>query len=80
LYFVINGISRNIYKKEIMNEQQTADAIFNKFDEITCNHLDAKECSIVYVNGMIDELVTLKQPAYARSCFWRDVKKLIEKK
>jgi hypothetical protein len=63
-----------------MNEQQTADAIHEKFYDVTCNSLDAKECCIVYLNGMIAELKTLEQPAYARACFYQDVKILIEKK
>ena len=63
-----------------MNEQQTADAIFDKFYDITCNTLDAKECCIVHLNVIIDELKTLEQPAYARACFYQYVKILIEKK
>jgi hypothetical protein len=63
-----------------MNEQQTADAIFKKFDEITCSVLDAKECSLYFTDCMIAELKTLEQPAYARVCFYQDVKILIEKK
>lgn len=63
-----------------MDAEKRSNDIFAKFYAITCNVLDAKECSLVYVNGIIDELKALEQPAYKRACFWEDVRRIIEKK
>ena len=51
---------------------EKADEIFSKFFSITCNYLDAKECSLYLVEEMIK---TANQ-----SVNWKDVKEIIENK